>query len=107
MAYVITDKCLGERYATCVDVCPVDCIHPGEYEGEEFMVIDPDACIDCALCKPECPIDAIVETVDESPEWAEINRRLALDEGWNDHPRVTARLRNDPPRKPGNTIVNP
>ena len=44
MAYVITEKCVGERYATCVEVCPVDCIHPGEYNGEVFMVIHPDNC---------------------------------------------------------------
>ena len=41
MPYVINEKCLGERYASCVAVCPVDCIYPGEYKGEEFMVIDP------------------------------------------------------------------
>ena len=69
MAYVIGEKCLGERYADCVEVCPVDCIYPGEYEGEEFMVIDPDLCIDCTLCKPACPIDAIFETEAESPDW--------------------------------------
>jgi ferredoxin len=107
MAYVITEKCLGERYATCVEGCPVDCIHPGEYQSEEFMVIDPDACIDCSLCKPECPIDAIVETEEEDPEWAEINRRLALDEGWTENDPVEPRQRDDPPRKPGNEIVNP
>ncbi|MEJ2086055.1 MAG: ferredoxin family protein [Acidobacteriota bacterium] len=106
MAYVITEKCLGERYATCVEVCPVDCIHPGEYQGEEFMVIDPDACIDCSLCLPECPIDAIVESEDDDPEWAEINRKLALDDGWNENEPVEARPRNDPPRKPGNELVN-
>lgn len=107
MAYVVTEKCLGERYATCVEVCPVDCMHPGEYKGEVFLVIDPDSCIDCSLCKPECPIDAIVETEDDDPEWAEINRALALDEGWTEHEAVEARPRNDPPRKPGNEIVNP
>ena len=107
MAYVITDKCLGERYATCVEVCPVDCIDPGEYQGEVFMVIDPDACIDCSLCKPDCPIDAIVESEDESPEWAEINRVLAIEEGWTENEAVEPRPRNDPPRKPGNEIVNP
>ena len=107
MSYVVTEKCLGERYATCVEVCPVDCMHPGEYKGEVFLVIDPDSCIDCSLCKPECPIDAIVETEDEDPEWAEINRALALDEGWTEHEPVEARPRNDPPRKPGNEIVNP
>ncbi len=105
MAYVITDKCLGERYATCVEVCPVDCIHQGEYNGEEFMIIDPDVCIDCSLCLPECPIGAIVETEDESPEWAAINRELTP--SFRDNPKVEPRPRNDPPRKPTNTIVNP
>jgi ferredoxin len=108
MAYVVTEKCLGERYATCVEVCPVDCMHPGEYEGQVFLVIDPDTCIDCSLCKPECPIDAIVESEDDDPEWAEINRKLALDDGWTDHDPVEPRPRNDPPRRPDvNTIVNP
>ncbi len=105
MAYVITEKCLGEQYATCVEVCPVDCIHPGEYEGEVFMVIDPDVCIDCTLCEPACPIGAIVETEDEAPEWAEINRQLAPEFIENDP--VPQRPRDDPPRKPGNEIVNP
>jgi ferredoxin len=105
MAYVITEKCLGERYATCVEVCPVDCIHPGEYQGEVFMVIDPDACIDCTLCKPACPIDAIVESEDEDPEWAAINAELAPD--FMDNDPVEMRERDDPPRKPGNEIVNP
>ena len=82
MAYVITEKCLGERYATCVEVCPVDCIHPGEYQGEEFMVIDPDACIDCSLCKPECPIDAIVAEDDlpeDQSEYLQLNADLSAE----------------------------
>jgi ferredoxin len=105
MPYVITDKCLGERYATCVSVCPVDCIHPGDYQGEEFMIIDPDVCIDCSLCQPECPIGAIVASEDESPEWAAINAELAP--AFRENPAVPERPRNDPPRKPGNVIVNP
>ena len=105
MAFVIVEGCLGEVYAQCVEVCPVDCIHPGEYNGEAFMVIDPDSCIDCTLCKPACPIDAIVETEEEAPEWAEINRELAPDFMNNDP--VEVRPRDDPPRKPGNEIVNP
>ena len=105
MAYVINEKCLGERYASCVEVCPVDCIHPGDYQGEEFMVIDPDACIDCTLCKPACPIDAIDESEADNPEWAEINRQLAPD--FMNNPPVEERPRDDPPRKPGNVIVNP
>ncbi len=105
MAYVITAKCLGERYATCVSVCPVDCIHPGEHEGETFMVIDPETCIDCSLCMPECPIGAIVEGEDEDPEWAKINAQLA--QSFSENVAVEERPRSDPPRKSGNTIVNP
>ena len=63
MPYVITNKCLGERYAACVDVCPVECIHPGDYQGQEFMIIDPEVCIDCGACLPECPIGAIVGAI--------------------------------------------
>jgi ferredoxin len=100
MSYVITGKCLGERYATCVSVCPVDCIHPGEYQGEEFMIIDPEECIDCAACLPECPIDAIVETEDQAPEWAEISKRLAPE--FKDNSQPEPRPINDPPRKPEN-----
>ena len=105
MAYVIDERCLGERYATCAAVCPVDCIWPGEYQGSEFMIIDPEVCIDCGLCMPECPIGAILESADQSPEWAGINRQLAP--AFIGHPPAPERPRDDPPRKPGNTIVNP
>ncbi len=100
MSYVITQKCLGERYATCAEVCPVDCIHPGEYNGEVFMVIDPDDCIDCGVCQPECPVDAIVDNEDESPDWAKINRELSPD--FKNNGKVDPRPANDPPRKPEN-----
>ena len=60
MPHVITEKCLGEQYGACVEVCPVDCFHPGTYKGELFMVIDPLTCIDCGLCVPECPVGAII-----------------------------------------------
>ena len=115
MSYVITEKCLGERYGDCVEVCPVDCIYPGEYdkgagEGPEvFMVIDPELCIDCSLCKPACPIDAIVETEEEDEEYAVINAELSPD--WSEHEPLTEeqiRPRDDPPRRPDvNKIVNP
>ncbi len=65
MSYVIIEKCLGERYAVCATVCPVECIHPGDYKGQEFMIIDPEVCINCGLCLPECPVGAIVASEDE------------------------------------------
>ena len=103
MTFVIGEKCLGERYATCVSVCPVDCMHPGEYKGEPFLIIDPEECIDCGVCQPECPIDAILETEDDDPVWAEINAELT-DEFKNNEP-VEPRPANDPPRRADNTVA--
>jgi ferredoxin len=57
MTYVVTENCIRCKYTDCVDVCPVDCFH----EGEHFLVIDPEACIDCGVCEAECPVEAIVE----------------------------------------------
>ena len=105
MAYVIDEHCLGERYATCAAVCPVNCIHPGDYQNQVFMVIDPVVCIDCGLCLPECPIGAIVASEDEDPEWAFINRQLVPE--FQRNPPAPERPRYDPPRMPGNKIVNP
>jgi len=55
MTHVVTEPCIKCRYTDCVDVCPVDCFR----EGPNFLVIDPDECIDCAVCIPECPVNAI------------------------------------------------
>ncbi|MCP5246779.1 MAG: ferredoxin family protein [Burkholderiales bacterium] len=55
MAYVVTENCIKCKYTDCVDVCPVDCFR----EGPNFLVIDPDECIDCTLCVAECPVEAI------------------------------------------------
>lgn len=55
MTYVVVESCIKCKYTDCVDVCPVDCFH----EGPNFLVIDPEECIDCTLCEPECPVDAI------------------------------------------------
>ena len=55
MTHVVTETCIKCKYTDCVDVCPVDCF----YEGPNFLVIDPDECIDCAVCIPECPVNAI------------------------------------------------
>lgn len=103
MAHVITEKCLGEVYAACVDVCPVDCIHPGKYKEEDFMIIDPEVCIDCGVCLPECPIGAIVGSTDEAPEYAKVNAELSPQ--YKDNPKITPRPPNDPPRKPDNKLV--
>jgi len=103
MTHVITEKCLGEQYASCVEVCPVDCFHAGDYKGEAFMVIDPDTCIDCGLCIPECPIDAIIPNADDDPEYTKINAELSPD--WMDNPKVPGRPPTDPPKKPNNKLV--
>ncbi len=103
MSYVITDKCLGEQYAQCVDSCPVDCIYPGDYKGEVFMVIDPELCINCGACLPQCPILAIVENEDSAPEYAEINKQLFPE--FKNNPKIeNLRPQNDPPRKPENKL---
>ncbi len=104
MSYVIVEGCVGERYAVCATVCPVECIHPGEYEGKEFMIIDPDVCINCGLCLPECPIGAIVASEDEDPKFAEINKELV--ETFSVNPPAPERPKNDPPRRPENKLVN-
>jgi len=66
MTFVVTEACIKCKYTDCVDVCPVDCFH----EGPNFLVIDPDECIDCTLCEPECPVEAIYSE-DELPEGQE------------------------------------
>jgi ferredoxin len=60
MTFVVTESCIKCKYTDCVEVCPVDCFH----EGPNFLVIDPDECIDCTLCEPECPVEAIVSEDD-------------------------------------------
>ena len=65
MTYVITQLCVGTKDGSCVDVCPVDCIHPApseaEFEAAEQLYINPDECIDCGACEPACPVSAIFE----------------------------------------------
>jgi ferredoxin len=74
MPYVVTEACIKCKYTDCVEVCPVDCF----YEGENTLVIHPDECIDCGVCEPECPIEAIVPDSDPKAEkTAEMNRAFA------------------------------
>ena len=74
MAYIVTDLCIKCKYTDCVEVCPVDCF----YEGKNMLVINPDECIDCGVCLPECPIDAIVADSDPRAEkFLELNREYS------------------------------
>jgi ferredoxin len=85
MAFVVTEQCIRCKFSDCVEVCPVDCF----YEGPNYLVINPDECIDCALCEPECPVNAIMSEDDLSEEqkvFAELNRDLSLT--W---PNITAK----------------
>jgi len=71
MPFIITDPCIETKDTACVDVCPVDCIHPRkdepEYEAATMMYIHPEECIDCGACVPACPVAAIYESVDATP----------------------------------------
>jgi len=76
MAYIVTESCIKCKYTDCVDVCPVDCFR----EGPNMLVIDPEECIDCTLCVPECPVEAIFAEDDVPPaqrDWIPINAELS------------------------------
>jgi ferredoxin len=103
MPYVITDKCLGEVYANCVEVCPVDCIHTGKYKDQAYMVIDPELCTNCSSCFSACPIGAIVDSVEKNPEYAKINAELAP--AFQKNPPAATRPSNDPPKRPEHKLV--
>ena len=74
MTFVVTENCIKCKYTDCVEVCPVDCFH----EGPNFLVIDPEECIDCTLCEPECPAEAIYPE-DDLPAGQEIFIQLNAD----------------------------
>ena len=88
MTHVVTDKCIKCKYMDCVEVCPVDCF----YAGENMLVIHPDECIDCGVCVPECPAEAIFPDSDAAaePRWLDLNRKYA--ELW---PNIVAK--GEPP----------
>ena len=77
MTYIVKDECIKCKLTDCVEVCPVDCF----YEGENMLVINPDECIDCGVCEPECPINAIVADSDENTEdkekWLLLNKKFS------------------------------
>ncbi len=81
MTFVVKEICIRCKLMDCVEVCPVDCF----YEGENMLVIHPDECIDCGVCEPECPIEAIVPDSDPSADkWLDLNKEYA--EKW---PNIT------------------
>ncbi len=76
MPFIVTENCIKCKYTDCVEVCPVDCFH----EGPNMLVIDPDECIDCTLCEPECPVEAIMsedDVSDEQRKFIELNAELS------------------------------
>ena len=75
MTYIVNEKCIKCKLTDCVEVCPVDCF----YEGENMLVINPDECIDCGVCEPECPIDAIEpDTNPNTEEMLLVNKEYSL-----------------------------
>ncbi len=75
MTFVVTDNCIKCKHTDCVEVCPVDCF----YEGANMLVIHPDECIDCGVCVPECPVEAIVSDTDPTgtPDWVALNGKYS------------------------------
>ena len=91
MTYVVTDNCIKCKYTDCVEVCPVDCF----YEGENMLVIHPDECIDCGVCEPECPADAIKPDTEGGMEkWLQVNLEHA--KKW---PNITQKIDELPEAK--------
>lgn len=85
MTYVVAEPCINTKDAACIDVCPVDCIHPrkdeDDYGAANQVFIDPEICIDCGACEPACPVQAIFAEGDVPAQWAhytEVNRRHFL-----------------------------
>ncbi len=99
MPYVIAAPCIGVKDKACVQVCPVDCIHPADSSDEPMLYINPDECIDCGACEPECPVQAICAEEDLPAAWsayAQVNARFfalrdARDQ-WEAYKRAHAKL---------------
>lgn len=88
MTYIVTENCIKCKYTDCVEVCPVDCF----YEGENMLVIHPDECIDCGVCEPECPADAIKPDTEPGLEqWLTLNTKYASE--W---PNITRKKEEMP-----------
>ncbi|PHS76714.1 MAG: ferredoxin [Rhodospirillaceae bacterium] len=76
MTYIVVENCIKCKFQDCIEVCPVDCF----YEGENFLVINPDECIDCGVCEPECPAEAILpDTEPGLDKWLDINTKFSAE----------------------------
>src|SRR3546814_126716 len=101
MTYLVTEACIQCKYTDCVTVCPMDCF----MEGPNFLVINPDECIDCSICVAECPLGAIVsdhEVADEQRHFIDLNRQLSQHPAWKRISRAKAPLSDQnigPPSK--------
>ena len=100
MTYLVTENCIKCKHTDCVEVCPVDCF----YEGPNFLAINPDECIDCGVCVPECPINAIVPDTDvdtDIPLWRGIN--ASMSKNW---PQITKKKPALPDAEKWNGVPN-
>ena len=113
MTYIVKDECIKCKLTDCVEVCPVDCF----YEGENMLVINPDECIDCGVCEPECPIDAIVSDNEYNEEdkdkwllinkkfsniWPNITKKKSLCKNMKNLEKLKISMKNTFSEKPGN-----
>ena len=120
MTFVVVESCIRCKYMDCVEVCPVDCFH----EGPNFLVIDPDECIDCSLCEPECPVNAIYaeeDLPDEMQHFTPLNEELSQKwpviteigtppedaKDWDDVPNKLQYLDRGEPRSQQTTVSRP
>ena len=98
MTYAVTEACIRCKYMDCVEVCPVDCF----YLGENMLVIQPDECIDCGICEPECPAEAILPDTDQRAEpWLQLNRDYSAK--W---PNITQKGEAPPDAKEYQGVAN-
>jgi ferredoxin len=95
MTYIIAAPCIDVKDKSCVEVCPVDCIHPTDGEGEPILYIDPDECIDCGACEPDCPVEAIFAEEDLPEEWSRFTEINAKYFELKDSPEEWSRYKED------------
>lgn len=100
MTYLVVDNCIKCKHTDCVEVCPVDCF----YEGPNFLAINPDECIDCGVCVPECPVGAIVSDNDTTVDvvfWRKVNEEMSVK--W---PSITTKKDPLPDHEQWNGVPN-